>query len=53
MGNAKTPQTIPAANGIGSDTRHDAVTPPIHLSTTYRLPGFATPRPYDYSRTAR
>ncbi|MHA7066916.1 PLP-dependent transferase, partial [Azospirillum argentinense] len=26
--------------------------PPIHLSTTYRFPGFEKPGPYDYSRTA-
>ncbi|OYD80177.1 cystathionine gamma-synthase [Azospirillum brasilense] len=52
MDNGKTPQTIAAANGIGSDAQYGAVTPPIHLSTTYRFPSFEKPGPYDYSRTA-
>lgn len=52
MDNGKSPQTIAAANGIGSDAQYGAVTPPIHLSTTYRFPGFEKPGPYDYSRTA-
>lgn len=52
MKNGKTPQTIAAANGIGSDAAFGAVTPPIYLSTTYRFPGFEKPGAYDYSRSA-
>jgi len=51
MKTEKAPQTIAAANGIGSDTSYGAVTPPVYLSTTYRFPGFDKPGLYDYSRT--
>ncbi len=43
-------ETIAAANGIGQDTAFGAVTPPIHLSTTYTFERFGTPRAYDYAR---
>lgn len=36
--------------GIDSDTAFGAVTPPIHLSTTYTFAGFDQPRRHDYSR---
>jgi cystathionine gamma-synthase len=31
----KAPQTIAAANGIGTDAAFGAVAPPIHLTSTY------------------
>jgi cystathionine gamma-synthase len=46
----KTPQTVAAANGIGTDTAFGAVAPPIHLSSTYTFEGFDRARTYDYSR---
>lgn len=36
--------------GIDTDTAYGAVTPPIHLSTTYSFAGFDQPRQHDYSR---
>ena len=51
MSKPKTPQTIAAANGIGSDKAFGAVTPPIYLSTSYTFCRFDQPRDYDYSRT--
>ena len=44
-------QTVAAANGIASDTAHGAVTPPLHLSTTFTFDGFEGKRRFDYSRT--
>lgn len=46
------PKTVAARKGIASDTAFGAVTPPIHLSTTYAFEGFGRAGPYDYSRTA-
>lgn len=37
--------------GLCSDKQTAALVPPIHLSTTYALPGFAQKGDYDYSRT--
>lgn len=37
--------------GLCSDKQTAAIVPPIHLSTTYALPGFAKKGDYDYSRT--
>jgi cystathionine gamma-synthase len=47
---SRTPQTIAAVNGVGADSAFGAVTPPIHLSSTYTFEGFNQPRPYDYGR---
>ena len=44
--------TIAARAGIGRDRAFGAVVPPLHLSTTFAFPEFATPGPYDYTRTA-
>lgn len=52
MPKARDPRTIAAANGVGSDTAFGAVTPPLHLSTTYLFEGFEREGHYAYSRTA-
>lgn len=52
MPKARDPRTIAAANGIGGDTAFGAVTPPLHLSTTYLFEGFEREGRYAYSRTA-
>ena len=52
MPRARDPRTIAAANGVGSDTAFGAVTPPLHLSTTYLFEGFEREGRYAYSRTA-
>lgn len=46
------PQTIAAAHGVATDTAFGAVTPPLHLSTTYVFPGFDREGPYAYGRVA-
>ena len=46
----KAPETVAAANGIGTDTAFGAVAPPVHLSSTYTFEGFDRARAYDYSR---
>lgn len=50
MPKAPDPRTIAAANGVGSDTAFGAVTPPLHLSTTYLFDGFEGEGRYAYSR---
>ena len=52
MPKARDPRTIAAVNGVGSDTAFGAVTPPLHLSTTYLFEGFEGEGRYAYSRTA-
>jgi cystathionine gamma-synthase len=52
MPKARDPRTIAAANGVGSDTAFGAVTPPLHLSTTYLFDGFEGEGRYAYSRSA-
>jgi cystathionine gamma-synthase len=52
MSRNRAPQTIAAANGIGTDSAFGAVSPPIYLSTTYTFEGFDRARAYDYSRSA-
>lgn len=37
--------------GIGSDTQHGSVIPPIHLSTTFTFEEFGAKRDYDYTRS--
>lgn len=37
--------------GIGADTQHGAVIPPIHLSSTFSFAGYDRKRPYDYTRS--
>lgn len=52
MAKPRDPRTIAAANGVASDTAFGAVTPPIHLSTTYSFEGYERSRTHDYSRTS-
>ncbi|MGY0399619.1 MAG: cystathionine gamma-synthase, partial [Ostreibacterium sp.] len=37
--------------GLCSDTQHNALVPPIHLSSTFALAGYKQKGSYDYSRT--
>ncbi|MEO1574230.1 MAG: cystathionine gamma-synthase [Pseudomonadota bacterium] len=37
--------------GLGSDTQHGAVVPPLHLSSNFTFAGFDEPREYDYTRS--
>jgi len=46
------PRTVAAGNGIASESRFGAVTPPIYLSSTFAFSGFEQHRGYEYSRTA-
>src|SRR3954453_8038396 len=46
----RAPETIAAANGIGTDRAFGAVAPPIHLSSTFTFEGFERARAYDYRR---
>src|SRR5690348_17031251 len=50
MAGNRAPQTIAAANGIGSDSAFGAVAPPLYLSSTFTFDGFNQPRAYDYTR---
>ncbi|WP_018157043.1 cystathionine gamma-synthase [Demetria terragena] len=37
--------------GIGTDTSHGAVVPPLHLSSNFSFEGYNQPRQYDYTRS--
>ena len=43
--------TIAARAGIAQDSAHEAVTPPMYLTTTYRLKALGQAGAYDYSRS--
>ncbi len=45
------PQTIAVQSGIGEDKAHNAVIPPIYLSSTYEIADLDSRAPYEYSRT--
>jgi cystathionine gamma-synthase len=45
------PRTRAVRAGIGSDTAHNAVTPPIYLSTSYTFDSLTERGRYDYSRS--
>ncbi len=45
------PETVAAAQGVGTDTAFGAVAPPLYLSTTFVFPGYDQPGPYDYGRS--
>jgi cystathionine gamma-synthase len=51
MNNARRPETIAAADGIGQDVAFGALAPPLYLTSSYRFTGFENPGPYDYSRS--
>lgn len=38
--------------GVGKDTSHQAVMPPLYLSSTYKIDGIDKRQPYEYSRTS-
>ncbi len=50
MRNRKT-ATISVRTGIESDSQHNAVVPPIYLSTNYSFPEFGDVPEYDYARS--
>ncbi|MCC7252129.1 cystathionine gamma-synthase [Hyphomicrobium sp.] len=52
MSKSRDPRTVAAANGVAIDTAFGAVTPPLHLSTTFAFEGFERSRTHDYSRTS-
>ena len=39
-----------AAHGVASDSAFGAVSPPLHLSTTFAFEGYEQARAYDYGR---
>lgn len=52
MSKSRDPRTVAAANGVATDSAFGAVTPPIHISTTFAFEGFERSRGHDYSRTS-
>lgn len=51
MSSQKSPATLAARAGVGTDTAHGAVMPPLYLSSNYTFDGYKGKRPYDYSRS--
>lgn len=45
------PATIAVRTGIETDSQHNAVVPPIYLSTNYSFPEFGDVPEYDYARS--
>ncbi|MCE7536631.1 O-succinylhomoserine (thiol)-lyase [Aliivibrio fischeri] len=45
------PATIAVRTGIETDSQHNAVVPPIYLSTNYSFPEFGDVPKYDYARS--
>jgi cystathionine gamma-synthase len=43
--------TIAARTGVGAETQHGAVMPPLHLSANFAFEGFGKKRAYDYTRS--
>jgi cystathionine gamma-synthase len=48
----KAPETVAAANGIGSDPAFRAIAPPLYLSSTFAFEGVEREGPYAYSRSS-
>lgn len=44
-------QTRALRSGIGADSAHGAVIPPLYLSSNFTFEEFGRPRPYDYTRS--
>ncbi len=44
-------RTVAVQTGVGSDTSHQAVMPPLYLSSTFKIDGIDKRQPYEYSRT--
>ena len=51
MTQPKAPETVAASHGVATDSAYGAVTPPLHLSTTFVFPDYGTPGAYDYGRS--
>lgn len=45
-------RTIAAVHGVATDPGHGAVTPPLHLSSTFAFAGFEQERQFAYTRVA-
>lgn len=45
-------RTIAVQTGVGADPAHNAVMPPLYLSSTYAIEGIDKRQPYEYSRTS-
>jgi len=45
-------RTAAVQAGVGTDTAHQAVMPPLYLSSTYKIDGINKRQPYEYSRTS-
>ncbi|MFK7741236.1 MAG: cystathionine gamma-synthase [Planctomycetota bacterium] len=48
---SRSQHTAMVQSGIGTDTAHGAVTPPLQLSANYTFAGIGAPRRYDYTRS--
>lgn len=48
---ARSARTAAVQAGIGSDTAHGSVAPPLHLSANFTFAGFDQKRAYDYTRS--
>lgn len=44
-------RTAAVQAGVGTDTSHQAVMPPLYLSSTFKIDGIDKRQPYEYSRT--
>ena len=51
MSNTFSPATRAVRAALESDTQHNAVVPPLHLSSTYAFKAFGEKGVYDYSRS--
>ena len=51
MMSERKPATIAVRTGIETDSQHNAVVPPIYLSTNYSFPEFGDVPKYDYARS--
>lgn len=45
-------RTAAVQAGVGKDTSHQAVMPPLFLSSTFKIDGIDKRQPYEYSRTS-
>jgi cystathionine gamma-synthase len=45
-------RTAAVQAGVGKDTSHQAVMPPLFLSSTFKIDGINKRQPYEYSRTS-
>jgi cystathionine gamma-synthase len=50
MSKSKSPRTIAASNGIGTDAAFGSITPPVYLTSTFAFKGFEREGAYAYTR---